>query len=81
MRGTENVNFSLGDMQSTNDQRESRRAAGPNPFENISLEQFVEWVLGQNISDDQKKKAIETAKKTPTGSLPFLKKNLMKIIT
>jgi hypothetical protein len=81
MIGAENVNFSLGDMQSVNNQRESKISAGPNPFENISLEQFAEWVLRQNISDDQKLKAIETAKKTPTGSLSFLKKNLMKIIT
>jgi len=80
MRGAENINFSIGDMQSVNNKKDSKIAAGPNPFNNISLEQFTEWVLRQNISDDQKLKAIEKAKKTPTGSLNFLKNNLMKII-
>ncbi len=75
--GAENLNFSLGNMQSVNDQRAKREL---NPLEDISLQQFVDWVQVQRLSKDQKLKAIESAKKMPTGSLGFLKQNVMKFI-
>ena len=74
--GAENLNFSLGNMQSVNDQRAKREL---NPLEDISLQQFVDWVQVQRLSKDQKLKAIESAKKMPTGSLGFLKQNFVII--
>jgi len=73
----ENVNFSLGDMQSGNQKRTKRQL---NPLEDISLQQFSDWLHTQRLSKDQKLKAIESAKKMPTGSLGFLKQNLMKFV-
>ncbi len=74
----QNLNFSLGNMQSVNGQKGKKEIN--EPLEDISLQQFFDWVQMQRLSKDQKLKAIESAKKMPTGSLGFLKKNVMKFI-